>query len=291
MDGRILNRVHNLLGKRACVKRLGPFVRDQSEGAGIGGVFEQMPFWHRCPCAVFVLREEIIPHGPLAVRADPVAHKGFCKPRGDDETVRRQLQCGLEEIRPWKVSVVAVRLCQHGDNARHTNSTTGSKGCEKPHLAVFIVKELRRGPHGRCFAPVVCVKLRLGRLPVKHIGPACKAGGLRFCEGEHCFNRNGCIHGTAASRKNFITCICGVRIGGGDHKVSRSHIDVGGSACVTVVLGGDSLRAPNAGECNDHKQTHKKQTIPVLHRAILHSPHAQPIGTRNMGTLTPIANS
>ena len=128
MDGRVLNRVHNLLGKRACVKRLGPFVSNQSEGAGIGEVLEQMPFWHRCPCAVFVLREEIIPHGHLAIRTNPVTHERFCKARGDDETVRRQLQRRLEEIGPWKVPVVAVRLCQHGDNAGHTDSTTGSKG-------------------------------------------------------------------------------------------------------------------------------------------------------------------
>ena len=147
----------------------------------------------------------------LQLRVQPGAHP---------EPLLGQQDRGLEQRRPRKLAVLAVRRLEHAHGARHPDRAAAHHGFTKSHRLAIGLQEEPLGGRGR--RRLAAVPGGQGTaVPVQQESTAADAARLRLDKAQHHLHGDRRVERIAAGFERLVTGVSGQRVRRGDHESLR----------------------------------------------------------------------
>ena len=179
----------DLIGNRALVQRIRPFLGDALEHRGQSRVFQQRAggFWR----AIGI--QEVRRHvGRLRDKA--VSRDQTVQAWGNGEALLRQANRRFKQLGPWQAAALLVRHLQGAQYPWSAHRAPANLRIRERHRrTVGLQEKTLRGPGRRSFAAVI--SLHVVPIPQHDERTAADAGRLRFHQGQYRLHGNRRING------------------------------------------------------------------------------------------------
>ena len=201
----------------AAVERVGAARRDAREHSRVLRVLEQRSRGLR-----LAVGQKEVAAGVGVEREKPVGGDQSVQTRRDRESLPRQLDRGLEEARPGKLAVPAVRELEEPQQARHAHGFSADHRVGPIERAtVGPEKAPGRSARGRGLPAVVGFELRVARRVMKQESAAAQPRGLRLDQAEHELHGDRSVDRVPAAADRVVPGTRGERMRRDHHEALR----------------------------------------------------------------------